>query len=242
MLRKQGLKIRSLNTLLVCTLGLILQFFASSLNAQSHQDLEALLDEARSWVSGQMQEHQDYRVEFRPLDPRLRLDRCSSPLLFAVHGNSDLRGRVNLRVTCQEENWFIFITAEVQVLEPVVVARSTLDRGARLSTQMLEVRKMDTSRIRGDYFSSIQEVVGMQVRNRIRAGDPVTSRQINVTQAVNRGDQVIIQARSETLRIRMTGEALEAGRIGDQIRVRNLQSGRTLRARIVDRGLVEVQL
>lgn len=242
MLRKQGPGLKAFNFYLVFTLGLLLQTLATSVLAQSHQDLDQLLDEARAWVSEEMQEHQDYRVEFRPLDPRLRLDRCSSPLVFAVHGNSQLSGRVNLRVSCIEENWFIFITAEIQVLEPVVVARTTLDRGTRLTSSMLEVRKIDTGRIRGDYFSSISEVTGMQVRNRIRAGDPVTSRQINFTQAVNRGDQVVIQARSETLRIRMTGEALEAGRIGDQIRVRNLQSGRTLRARIVERGVVEVQL
>ena len=205
--------------------------------------MEDLQQQARAWIDEQLSGgQQEYQVEFRALDPRLRLARCSEPLDFEVHGNNELRGRSNLRVTCHLEDWFIFITAEVQLFSPVVVARSTLNRGAQLSASMLEIKQMDVSRVRGDYFTSFQPLLNMQVRNRIRAGDIITSRQVNITQAVNRGDRVIIQARSDSFTIRMTGEALEAGGLGEQIRVRNLQSGRTIHARIVERGVVEVRL
>ncbi len=210
--------------------------------AENFQNMQAIEQQARNWIANQLSDAEEHHVEFRPLDPRLRLTACPAPLDFQVHGTGELRGRTNLRVSCQESDWFIFITADIQVLSPVVVARQQLNRGARLSSSMLEVRQMDTARIRGDFFTEPSELEGMEVRNRIRAGEAVTSRQVNLTQLVNRGDQVVIQASNDNLRIRMLGEALDSGRLGEQIRVRNLQSGRTVRARIVARGIVEVHL
>lgn len=243
MLRKLGPVTQADLLLFWLLVAFVISLFSTGVQAQNRQNLDDLQQQARAWIDEELSHtQQQYRVEFRALDPRLRLERCSEPLDFEIHGNSELRGRSNLRVTCHPQDWFIFVTAEVQVFSPVVVARNTLNRGAEITAQMLEIKQLDVSRVRGEYFTSLQPLLGMQVRNRIRAGDIITSRQVNITQAVSRGDQVIIQARSDSFTIRMTGEALDAGGIGEQIRVRNLQSGRTIRARIVDRGVVEVRL
>ena len=57
---------------------------------------------------------------------------------------------------------------------------------------------------------------------------------------VKRRDVVRIVARSRFLRVSATGEALQDGRRGQFIRVRNLRSGRVIVARVVDAGMVEV--
>lgn len=243
MLRKQGHKrvsIRLGSTYFFCCL---LGLFSSALAAQDRQDLEDLQAQAKQWVEEQLAtSSQDFNVSLRPLDPSLRLASCTEPLSFAQHGSGELRGRSNIRVTCQSQDWFIFITAEVQVFAPVLVAKASLTRGMTLDESLVEIKQMDISRIRGDYFTRPDTVAGMQVRNRIRPGQIITPRQLNSVQAVSRGDQVIIRARSNSLTLRMTGEALEAGNLGEQIRVRNLQSNRTIHARIVEQGLVEVRL
>jgi len=243
MFRKQSLKKPSVARGVTYFLWLVFSLLSNPASAQEHQSMDDLQYQAKLWIDGQLQgSPQDYQVEFRALDPRLRLARCQEPLSFEVHGNNELRGRSNIRVTCHSEDWFIFITADVRIFSPVVVAKNSLNRGDSIDESFIEIKKMDVSRIRGDYFTSTSSVIGMQVRNRIRPGQVITPRQLNSVQAISRGDQVIIRASSSSLTIRMTGEALEAGNLGEQIRVRNLQSGRTIHARIVEQGIVEVRL
>ncbi|MOA35657.1 flagellar basal body P-ring biosynthesis protein FlgA [compost metagenome] len=52
----------------------------------------------------------------------------------------------------------------------------------------------------------------------------------------------MIRARSSRVNVVMPGEALANGVPGQQIRVRNLQSQRVVKARVVEPGTVEVGL
>ena len=53
---------------------------------------------------------------------------------------------------------------------------------------------------------------------------------------------MVISARSGTIQVRMPGEALSNGTLGQQIQVRNLGSRRVIKARVVGQGQVEVAM
>jgi len=220
-----------------------LLFMASSLvYAQALQDVAKLEVAANRWLDQQLsQEKGRYEASFSNLDPRLRLAACESPLKVEVHGSDDLRGRVNLKVSCLDQDWFVYLGVNIARFITVVVAKTDLPRKAKLHASMLNLTEMDVSRVRGDYFIDFNEVEGYQLRNRLRAGDVLSSKNLLVTDAVNRGEQIAIVATNGVLSVRMGGEALDGGKIGDQIRVRNLQSGRVIRALVVGRGRVEVR-
>ena len=59
---------------------------------------------------------------------------------------------------------------------------------------------------------------------------------------MRKGDHVIISARSGTLSVKMPGEALSDGGLSEQIRVKNLNSNRIIKARVTAPGQVEVAL
>jgi len=65
---------------------------------------------------------------------------------------------------------------------------------------------------------------------------------LQLAEAVRRGDQVVISARSGGINVRMQGEALSGGTLGQQISVRNLTSQRVIRARVAGPGQVEVEM
>lgn len=214
----------------------------SLVNAQALQDVGQLEQSASRWLEQQLSKEKGrYEMRFFKLDPRLRLRACESPLMVEVHGNNDLRGRVNLKVTCLDQDWFVYLGVEIARFIKVVVAKTDLPRKAKLSSSMLSITEVDVSRVRGEYFTRLSEVRGFQLRNRMRAGDVLSSKNLLATDAVNRGEQIAIIATNGILRVRMGGEALNSGKIGDQIRVRNLQSGRIIRALVVGRGKVEVR-
>jgi len=65
------------------------------------------------------------------------------------------------------------------------------------------------------------------------------SSHLKAAQLIAAGEQVQILSQSGSIRVQMSGEALSGGSLGQQIRVRNLTSGRVLRARVVAPGLVQ---
>ncbi|MNI79624.1 flagellar basal body P-ring biosynthesis protein FlgA [compost metagenome] len=67
---------------------------------------------------------------------------------------------------------------------------------------------------------------------------------VNLEQAevISKGDQVVIIARSGTLSVRMPGEALSNGGMREQIRVKNLNSKRVIKAQVIAPGQVEVAM
>lgn len=205
-------------------------------------DIDQLEAAASDWVDQQLsQQPGRYETQLSSLDPRLRLAACASPLMVEVQGNNELRGRVNLKVSCLDKNWFIYLSADIAHYLKVVVARIDLQRRASLTPSMLSLVEMDVSKVRGDYFTNPADLQGVTLRNRVRSGDVISSNNLLATDAVNRKEQITIVATNGTLSVRMSGEALDSGKVGDQIRVRNLQSGRVIRALVVGRGRVEVR-
>lgn len=209
-----------------------------------NQNMAQLQVDASRWIDQQLSgEVGRHEVQFSALDPRLHFAACQTPVEIEQHGGTELRGRVNLKVSCLDQGWFIYLAVDIQRFVPVVVAKTALPRGASLVPQVLVLQEMDVARVRGDYYTSINSLSGMQLRNRVRAGDVITHVNLTAADAVNKGEQVVISAVSSSggLGVRMAGEALDNGKVGDQIRVRNTQSGRVIRALITGRGTVEVR-
>jgi flagella basal body P-ring formation protein FlgA len=59
---------------------------------------------------------------------------------------------------------------------------------------------------------------------------------------IRKGDQVVITARTGTMAVKMPGEALSNGGMNEQIRVRNLNSQRVVKARVTGPAQVEVSM
>lgn len=221
---------------------LSLLFSFSTLSwSQNWQDPNQIHRAASNWLNLELQKQSDnYSVKVSNLDPNLKLQACSSPLEVAIHGDKKLSGRLSLKVTCPNPEWFVYLSAEIALFIKVVVAKTDLPRRTQLSSSLLSLQEMDLNKVRGDYFTSLDEATGHLTKNRVRAGEILTSNNLVVSAAVNKGEQVAIIATNGKISVRMQGEALENGKIGEQIRVKNLQSGRTIRAVVVARGRVKV--
>ena len=59
---------------------------------------------------------------------------------------------------------------------------------------------------------------------------------------LKRGEKVSIVVRKEALFLRIPGEILEDGAVGEKIRVRNLQSKKIIEATVLSRDEVEVRI
>ena len=86
-----------------------------------------------------------------------------------------------------------------------------------------------------------QEIVGLQIKRRVAADRPFTTRDIGPRTAVQASTPVEVLWSSGTLKMAMSGRAMESGALGDEVRVLNSASGRTIRGTVVGDGVVEIR-
>jgi len=78
----------------------------------------------------------------------------------------------------------------------------------------------------------------MGAKRRIRANQILSPDLIDQPNAVKRGERVKIIATHDGISAAMSGEALEKGSLGDVIKVKNLSSGNTIEAKVLEVGVV----
>ena len=176
-------------------------------------------------------------------DPRLQLKPCDNDLTYALHGNSSNASNVTVKVSCHGgHSWAFYITARVERYQQVAIAVKNLMRGVEISDADIIVEHRLVQNAGSSGYSNADSTVGMMVKRSIRAGDILRSSSLSEPLAIRKGDQIKIRATDGNLVIVTTGMALAEGRIGEQIKVRNIHSKRIIKAKITDIGQVDVVL
>lgn len=177
-------------------------------------------------------------VRLNPISQQLDLPPCSHRLNVNLPFQSG--ARITAKVSCSQPRWGLFVTGQVQVLKPVVMAAAPILKGSQIRASMLQIREQDIAGVTGDYFHRQQDVTGRIARIGISADTLITPRMLTLANAVNRGDPVIIEARRGAVVIRTEGTAQEDGRIGDMIDVTNNRTKTVIRGRVSASGRVQV--
>jgi flagella basal body P-ring formation protein FlgA len=85
------------------------------------------------------------------------------------------------------------------------------------------------------------ELVGKEVLRALVPGRPVAATSVREPRAVRRGDQVLITYSGRGIDLTAPGRALQDGILGDQVRVVNLASNRTITVAVAGSGRVSAE-
>ena len=135
-------------------------------------------------------------------------------------------------------SWRIEYVARGSISAKVVVAAADTAAGQTLDAGDLALERRDVTSA-GEAFWDIEQAVGKASRRALRKGQIVARRWLVEPILVKRGAPVSIVARNTGVEVHSPGEALDTGRRGDIVRVRNTRTGRIIRARVVDEGTVD---
>lgn len=184
-----------------------------------------------------------YEIEVARIDPRLRLVQCDKDLTQALESPAQPVGRVTVRVRCDGSSpWTVFVPATVKLFRQVVVTTLPLKRDHVIAAADISVVERDVGPLTQGYLTDPERVIGLKLK-RATVNDQVLAPVfLEQAEAIRKGDQVVIRARTNSINVVMPGEALSDGVPGQQIRVRNLRSQRIVKARVVEPGAVEVSL
>jgi flagella basal body P-ring formation protein FlgA len=131
-----------------------------------------------------------------------------------------------------------FTGIAVETVEAAVLARS-VERNEVIKSSDVIVERRPKAEV-GNDAAARDNVVGMQARRQLRAGQAVRVTDLAKPDLVVRDQNVTLIYESGGLYLTIRGKALEGGTEGDAINVLNLQSKRTVSGIVVGRAQVSV--
>ena len=155
--------------------------------------------------------------------------------------NNTSRMTVGVRCTGQSP-WTLYVPVSISALVDVVFSNRALTRGALLTAGDIQVQQVPMSKLPIGYISDPGQISNFELTRPVNAGAAITLSAVRARDMVQQGQEVIIRAQLAGLQVKMAGEALKNGKFGDLIPVKNLRSGRTVEATIVDESTVRVNL
>jgi len=104
-----------------------------------------------------------------------------------------------------------------------------------------DVEALAPRRDNSTYLDADRDIIGLEVRRRIRAQAPIPERDVGERLAVRPAQTVRVFWKSAGVTLELEGRAAEGGAVGEEIRVHNPNSSRTIRAMVVAEGTAEVR-
>lgn len=237
----------ALSVILLTTLGAA-SVYAEAISPAAELDPETLhtqVEEAIELYSKEIQSetYESVDIDIQPVDPRLRLARCDSPLEIQHRPRNRTYGRLTMRVECNgDAPWAIHVPVTIQAYANVVIADAPIAKGTQLSTNDFRLESRDVSLLYGGFFAGIERIDGYVAKRPISAGQVLNPSLLEPAKMINRGEKVVIVAEGPGLNIRTTGIAVNDGAFGELIRVKNTNTDKVIEGRITGPGRVQVSL
>ena len=214
-----------------------------------------LVSEATSWLQDAL-ETDATNFEVIPPDHRVKILSCTEKLLFDFPFN----GKETIRAKCPNPTWQFFLRVKTDnpetknllspirqtkkkknqdtAIKEVLFARKNLTVGSILRENDTETKKVKKNTLPVDVYTTFEGLENYEVVKTIKAGGIIRSLNLRPARLVKRGTKVQLKILAQGMLVTATVEALEDGHIGQQIKLLNNASGKTVTGVVT--GLNEV--
>lgn len=204
----------------------------------SQQTTNSLSAEIARWQKAQEIKKISKKISLRIPSSAAKLKACSTSLNIEAAKGLPF-GRIQRKVNCNTEGWSLYVRAKVDLSAYIPVTNKTLERDEVITAGNIQWKMLPLTASDQDIITNEKHILGQAVVRKIRKNKPIKSSNLSAPWLVNIGDEVIIEAASPTFYANMLGIAMDAGKQGDAIRVRNASSGKIITAYPVAKGKVQ---
>jgi flagella basal body P-ring formation protein FlgA len=170
-----------------------------------------------------------FEAEPRPVVSDLDYDANAGRFSAVLSITGEAMEPINLRLAGRVDD-----TIEL----PVTTTR--LAAGSVLRAEDVHMARVHTSMARGEMVSRITDAVGMQVKRQLVAGQPLAASELMRPSVVMKGASVLMLLDSPGIALTAQGQAMEAGAIGERIKVLNPISRAVVEADVIGTDCVRV--
>ncbi len=129
---------------------------------------------------------------------------------------------------------------KVHVFDRVAVAARPIVAGQPISASDYRFDEQEVGARGQNFLTEQDEIVGKVLSRSVSIGSPLLRTLLKTPNILKAGAPVTLISRVNGVAVKIDGIALEAGHVGDIIRVKNATSKKVLRGRIVDAATVEI--
>jgi flagella basal body P-ring formation protein FlgA len=140
------------------------------------------------------------------------------------------------------KRWNIWARVNVKTVYDRVVATASLERGRRIQAGDIKIEAADGIPSASLSVQEASEVIDRELKWTVAAGQPIPPRALQTPNEVTAGQIIKVNVRSAAARLSMEARAESAGKRGDYVLVRNLESKKAFRARVAGVGRAEVDV
>ena len=222
------------------TFSILSCFFAFSTHANIY-DRDYIINLAKEFVEQNTAVPDKGKMLITPasIDSRIVIKPCDIPLSANIPENFSSRN-VNVEISCKSSiPWRIYLPVKIETTMPVLVTKNRVSKGTKLSHDNITIEWRDLYKIRSEIIDDENLVIGARSKRTLSKGAVITKRAICV---VCKGENVTITAQSDNFMIKTAGVALKNATFGEQVKVRNSRSGRTIIAQVKAVNQVAINL
>jgi len=148
--------------------------------------------------------------------------------------------RTTYAISCQQPEWKSFIPVSQKILVTAIKAIAPIRRKQKINANNTVIGKVDLTQIRGQVYSPAQPPYGLIAKRNININTFITKELTELPIIIKRGQNILISAQSGQITVKMNGVAAENGTLGQQIKVKNISSGRFVYGKVVSEGEIRV--
>ncbi len=204
---------------------------------------DTLVQLARACVVEQLPETGDFSVEQTAKPNRVLVPEGSVSykltLPYGVRYNAPTNVYVLVYVNGRLAHKSL-VRLRVHQYKEVVVLNHAVTAKKILTSEDMRLERMDVTRLGAGYATDTGRFIGMQAKRVLPAGAVLRTTMVTKPIIVERFAPVQIVAKINGAEISVEGQALQEGRQGEIIRVKNMATNKTVVAKIVDASTVEV--
>jgi flagella basal body P-ring formation protein FlgA len=215
------------------------------LSAAGSAEAEAMNMQVRQWMA-QTHGVTPKEVVIAPLDSRLKVQGCQKTLNI----DHPFASKETLRVRCPEPVWQLYLQVSMPQggnlpavvsgsanggatptpgasTKTMVVAKRLLQRGSILQPDMLEEVQASPGNADTQILSTLKDAQFAELTRDIGAGQPLRVSDIRRAVMVKQGQTVMLSIGNKSdFQITIRMEAMQDGRLGEQVKLKNPESGR----------------
>ena len=129
---------------------------------------------------------------------------------------------------------------DVTMQEPVVMTTRSMMKNELITAGDVHLVTVDTSRLPAGYLTDLNAAIGLVVKRNINMGVPLAKSLLAREIIIKRSDIIDIVSKVNGVEIIVQGIAMQNGREGDKIRVKNTLSNRIVAGKVLDEKTVQV--
>ncbi len=181
-------------------------------------------------------------VSIMPMDHRIKFEACNQDIMF----DQPFGNKQSVRARCAQPVWQHFVMVQMRsglgaqignatqnntVTRVVWVASQALKRGTPIQPGLFKAVEQTVPSQETRLVSDERELTNMELLRDLPANTPLKLQDIKAATMVKRGQQVTVAVgEGKGFLITVRAEAQQDGLLGEQIRLKNPESGRSLSA------------